>query len=88
MRSLGRFTLAIVLLLAPLGGCDGRGGSSGLDINSESAAISRALATRQCLEFQGLRICPASATGTPTPSTTPASPTPTRPRRPRRHAQG
>ncbi len=68
MCSLGRFTLAIVLLLAPLGGCDGRGGSSGLDINSENAAISRALATRQCLDFQGLRICPAAASITETPT--------------------
>jgi hypothetical protein len=69
MCSLGRFTLAIVLLLAPLSGCDGRGGSSGFDLKTENAAISRALATQQCLDFQGLRICPAgeSTTETPTP---------------------
>jgi hypothetical protein len=74
MCSLGRFTLAIVLLLVPLGGCDGRGGSSGFDINSENAAISRALATLQCLDFQGLRICPAGASmsETPTPAAAPS----------------
>ncbi len=43
MRKPRRFILAIVLIFAPLGGCDGRGGSSGLDITDENAAISRAL---------------------------------------------
>ena len=77
MCSLGRFTLAIVLLLAALAGCDGRGGSSGFDINHENAAIRVALTTQECVDFGGLMICPANVTGTPTPTTTPAIPTPT-----------
>jgi Protein of unknown function (DUF1566) len=74
MRLLGRFILTIVLLLAPLAGCDGRGGSSGLDITSENAAISQALETRQCLDFQKLRVCPAGepAAATPTPGGAPS----------------
>src|ERR1019366_5139444 len=72
MRSLRRLTLAIVLVLIPLWGCDGRGGSSGLDVTSENAVISQALSKRQCLGFQALTICPADepATGTPSIDTT------------------
>jgi Protein of unknown function (DUF1566) len=76
MRAQGRITLAIVLMLAPLSGCDGgRGGSSGLDIGTENAAISQALMRRQCLDFQALRICPAdeSAGQTPLPTGSPTA---------------
>lgn len=74
MRSLRRFTLAIVLVLAPLGGCDGRGGSSGLDINNENAAISQALEKQHCLDFQELTICPADEFANETPTAATATP--------------
>jgi len=79
-----------LLVAAALAGCNGGRGSSGFDVNSENEAISRALASRECVDFQGLTICPANAEITPTPSpsatpppsTTPSgltpSPTPTR----------
>ena len=76
MRSLRRLTIAIGLVLIPLWGCDGRGGSSGLDISGENAAISQALESQECVDFQGLTICPAEVAGTPTPTPTPATPTP------------
>lgn len=72
MHSFGRFTFAIVLALA-LGGC-GRGGSSGLDIGSENAAIGLALERQRCLDFRELRICPAGESGaTPTPGGSPTA---------------
>jgi hypothetical protein len=72
MRSLKRLTIATVLVLIPLWGCDGRGGSSGLDVSNENAVIGQALSKRQCLGFQALTICPADepATGTPSIDTT------------------
>ena len=72
MRSFRRFTFAVVLALA-LGGC-GRGGSSGLDIGFENAAISKALAEHRCIEFRELNICPAdesAGSSTPTPGAAP-----------------
>src|SRR5215475_6692394 len=74
MRSLTRFSLAIVLL-ALLCGCDGRGGSSGLDVSSENAIIGRALEQQSCLDFEDLRICPAGEDeGAPTPTPGGSSP--------------
>src|ERR1035437_3819610 len=62
------FSVAGVLLAALLAGCSDGRGSSGFDISSENATISQALETQQCLDFQGLRICSATASaaaGTP-----------------------
>jgi hypothetical protein len=74
MRSLRRLTIAIVLILIPLWGCDGRGGSSGFDVNSENATISQALQKRQCLAFQELTICPADGFANETPTAATATP--------------
>jgi hypothetical protein len=76
-----------LLLGALLAGCAGGRGSSGFDINAENAAIVTALATRQCVEVDGLMICPANesaatppaASPTPTASPTPLGPTPASP---------
>ncbi len=62
------FSLAAFLLAVLTAGCTGGRGSSGFDINNENATISQALETQQCLDFQGLRICSATASaaaGTP-----------------------
>ncbi len=75
MQPLRRFAFPTVLLLAFLGGCDGRGGSSGFDVTAENAAIRMALMAQECVDFDGLTICPANVPGIPTPSATPATPT-------------
>ncbi len=67
MHSLKRFGV-VVLLLPLLAGCDGRGGSSGLDVVNENAAITRALDTRRCLDFEELTICPTDEPATSSPS--------------------
>lgn len=75
---------AMILVGALLTGCAGGRGSSGFDVTPENAAITTALATRQCVEVDGLQICPAnessgstpSASPTPAASGTPASPPP------------
>jgi hypothetical protein len=65
-----------LLLSATLAACLGRG-SSGFDI-SENSAISHVLDTQQCLDRQGLTICPADQIPTPpaTPSEPPVTETP------------
>jgi hypothetical protein len=83
MRAQQCLWLAGLLLSPVIVGCAGGRGSSGFDVNAENAAIGRALTSQQCVDFQGLTICPAaagppapSASPTPVPSTTPAGPTP------------
>src|SRR5579862_3185283 len=56
-----------LLLAALIAGCSGGRGSSGFDVTSENAAILQALATQQCVDFQGLRICSATSTAAGTP---------------------
>src|SRR5262249_8927659 len=72
MRGLKPFTRAIGLVLTVLAGCDGRGGSSGLDVRSENAVIDRALQEKQCVDFQSLKICPAAARSPGTPAASPS----------------
>jgi hypothetical protein len=73
-----QFSLATILILAGICACDGgRGGSSGLDISGENAAIKHAIENEQCVAFYGLQICRADppSVETPTPGSS-SSPTP------------
>jgi hypothetical protein len=80
MRAPRRFWFGLFLLGATLTACAGGRGSSGFDI-SENAAIRRAIDTQQCVDHQGLTICPADqaetpvTTASPTPTVTPYTPT-------------
>lgn len=72
-RYLRRAPLTMALLL---GACAGGSGSSGFDIR-ENFAIEQALDSQQCVDFEGLVICPAvpAAPTTPSPTVT-ATPVP------------
>src|SRR5262249_42716519 len=72
MYSPRRFLLACILALFPLCGCDGRGGSSGLDHTNENLAIDQALTTRLCVAVGGLKICPATRSSAGTPAAAPS----------------
>lgn len=82
MRAPRGFWLGLLLAAVTFTACAGGRGSSGFDI-SENAAIGRAIDTQQCVDHQGLTICPAdhgetpvmTASPTPTPSVTPYTPT-------------
>jgi hypothetical protein len=67
-----RFLLALISLA--LAACSGSG-SSGFDVSSENTAIDQALSQQQCVDFEGLTICPANS-GPIVPSN-PPTPTPT-----------
>ena len=73
MQAPRSFWLGLFLVSATLTACVGGRGSSGFDI-SENAAIGRVIDTQQCVDHQGLTICPADHPETPV---VPASPTPT-----------
>jgi hypothetical protein len=76
--------LAPMILALLLAACVGGSGSSGFDI-SENFAIEQALDSQECVDFEGLIICPAAPaptagptiTATPTFTATPAPPEPT-----------
>jgi hypothetical protein len=58
--------------------CAGGSGSSGFDL-TENAAITLALDEQRCVDFEGLRVCPALTTATVRPAGSPtATPTPAR----------
>jgi hypothetical protein len=60
--------------------CAGGSGSSGFDL-TENSAITMALDEQRCVDFEGLRICPAVTTATERPAGSP-TPTPTPSRTP------
>ena len=68
--SSGHKIIALALLASSLGGCGGGGGSEGFDIGTENAAIGVALDSGQCLNFETLKICPASNPPATAPSVT------------------
>jgi len=65
MRAPRSFWLLLLLVGGTLTACAGGRGSSGFDI-SENAAIGRVINTQQCVDHQGLTICPADYAATPT----------------------
>lgn len=79
MQTVRSIRLLVTLLSLALAGCSGSG-SSGFDISSENAAIDRVLTNQQCIDFEGLIICPANPS--PTGPHFPPSPTPTPTRTP------
>jgi len=78
----------VLILGALLAACTGGSGSSGFDAISEDAAITQALDTQQCVQFEALQICPTDESleaRTPTPEvpqTPAASGTPHPPHKP------